>query len=342
MVRPFFLLPLLACLLSAPPASHAQMKGQGTQRSYSLEGTVRSADSEVAVEQIRVDLMAGQELAVATVLTDGGGRFVFREVLSGIYTVVVKDPAYQPASVRVDLTFTSRSDVILHVRKVATEKPATPGPTVSAHELSMPEKARAAVQEGRQQLYGRKDPQGSLAEFGSAIQAAPDYYEAYYERAMANWQLGRIAVAQQDLRASIKLSGQKFGQADVALGAILTDQQKFADAEEFLRRGVELQPGSWMAQFQLGRALLGMNRLEEAQKCASHARTLRPDHPPVYRLLANIHSQMHDQPALLEDLNAYIRLDPDSPAGLKAKQMREDVLHSLAQAQPVAAAPTKP
>ena len=314
-----------------------------TRRTYSLEGTVRSADSETPLEQIRVDLMAGPGRTAATAFTDESGRFAFYQVAAGMYTVSVTDPAYQPASESVDLTFTSRSDVILHIRKVAAEKPVAHGQIVSAHELSMPEKARNAMQEGRQELYRKKEAQQSLAEFDRAIRAAPDYYEAYYEKAMANWQLGHTADAEKDLRSSIQLSGQKFAQADVALGAMLTDQQKFADAEGFLRRGVELQPSSWIAHFQLGRALLGLNRLEEAQKCASQARTLNPNQAAVYRLLADIHSQIHDQLALLEDLDAYLRLDPNSPAGLKAKQLREEVLHSLAQAEsPAAAVPPKP
>jgi tetratricopeptide (TPR) repeat protein len=227
----------------------------------------------------------------------------------------------------------------LFAKPVTPEATAPAGPPISAHELSMPKKARQAAQEGRRKLYVEKDAQASLGEFDRALQAAPGYYEALYERGMANWQLGHFGEAEESLRKALELSDQKFGQAGVALGAIFNGQQKFADAEAYLHPAVELQPNSWMAQFQLGRTLLGLNRLEEAEKCANQARTLKPDHAGIYSLLANIHSRMHNQPALISDLTEYIKIDPNSPAGMKAKQWREDVQRSMAQSQPVESQP---
>jgi hypothetical protein len=61
----------------------------------------------------------------------------------------------------------------------------------------------------------------------------------------------------------------------------------------------------------------------------------------IYRLLSNIHLQQKDYPALLEDLDAYVKLDPDSPAGARAKEIRDQVQQKIAQEKPAAAADTK-
>ena len=337
MLKPSRFLPAIAVLLFFPAISRAQ---GGCEPACSLTGSVRSADTRAALPDIRIDLVLTQEPGqiVSVGHTDGGGRFNFSQLGKGDYTVVLMDPNYEPSSVQVNL-YSSRSDIILFAKPITPEAAAPTGPPISAHELSMPQKARQTAQEGRRKLYGDRDAQGSLPDFERAIQIAPGYYEVLYERSMANWQLGHFDEAEAGLKKALDMSDQKFGQADIALGAIFNDQQKFADAEAYLHHAVELQSNSWMAQFQLGRALLGLNRLEEAEKCANQAKTLKPDHAAIYSLLANIHSKMHNQQALVADLTEYIKIDPNSPAGIKAKQWREDVQRSLGESQPADSKP---
>lgn len=81
----------------------------------------------------------------------------------------------------------------------------------------------------------------------------------------------------------------------------------------------------WLGHYELGRALLNQNRLPEALAAAEEAQRLAPKALLVYRLLSNIHRLQQNYPALLADLNAYIDLDPDSPAGLRAKQIRDQM-----------------
>jgi hypothetical protein len=49
----------------------------------------------------------------------------------------------------------------------------------------------------------------------------------------------------------------------------------------------------------------------------------------IYRLLCNVHHRQKNYPALLGDIDAYLKLDPDSPAGIRAKQMREEVQQKI-------------
>ncbi|MGH9702909.1 MAG: tetratricopeptide repeat protein [Candidatus Acidiferrales bacterium] len=338
MVKPSSFFLVMAVLFFLPAVSSAQSM---CNPACSIQGTVRSSDNRSTVADIRVDLTLTQDPSQLVMMghTDGGGNFTFQPLNAGYYTVTVADPNYETTSAQVNLTMGSRSGVLVYTKPVTPEASAPVGPSISAHELSMPQKAREAAQAGRRKLYGDRDAQESLADFDRALQIAPGYYEVFYERSMANWQLGHFADAEAGLKKALEMSGQKFGQADVALGAILNDQQKFADAEAYLHHAVDMQSNSWMAQFQLGRALLGLNRLEEAEKSASQAKSLKPDHAAIYSLLANIHSKMHNRQALIADLTEYIKIDPDSPAGMKAKQWREDVQRSLGESQPAESKP---
>ena len=152
-----------------------------------------------------------------------------------------------------------------------------------------------------------------------------------YQTGMAEVALSKANDAEASFRKAIELSGDKYPEADVGLGKVLLEKGDFTGAEKSLRIGAESNPGSWEAQYELGRALLGENRLDDAEKAAEQAKTLSPTTALIYRLLSNIHLKQKNYAALLQDLDAYIKLDPDSPAGLRAKQMRDQVQAKLAE-----------
>jgi lipoprotein NlpI len=75
-------------------------------------------------------------------------------------------------------------------------------------------------------------------------------------------------------------------------------------------------------------------RLEPALDAAKTAESLAPQQPKVYRLLSLIHLRQKNYQAAVADLDAYIRLDPDSPEGRIAKQIRADTQRQLERPHP--------
>jgi tetratricopeptide (TPR) repeat protein len=68
-----------------------------------------------------------------------------------------------------------------------------------------------------------------------------------------------------------------------------------------------------MARYELGRALLNEERIEDAEKAALQARSLAPNAAIIYRLLSNTHLRQKNYRALLDDIDAYLKLDPGQP-----------------------------
>jgi tetratricopeptide (TPR) repeat protein len=341
MLRSASVLPLLACVLLTATTGEAQTRQRTTTRSarsYSIEGTIRDASSNAALEHVRVDLVASEGETIGSAYTDAAGKFTFPSVRVD-YSLRVYQPGYVTLEEPVDLSLRARRGLQLWLKKSESGQQQSSDPSISAHELSMPGSAREAMEKGKQKLYGKKDPSGSLAHFERAMTLAPNYYEAYYQMAVAQWQLGRMQEAEQNIRKSIETSGDKYGGADLGLGALLANRKQFAEAEKFLRRAIELEPTMWLGHIELGRALVELNRVDEAQACAEQARALKPDAPLVYRLLASIHQLQKNNAALADDLTQYVKLDPNSPAGVRAKQMLEDLRQSASQKQEVAATP---
>ncbi len=346
MERPFFLfLSSCLCMLTVCAASQAQMTGRtnSPSRRVTIDGTVRSEDNSPIPNRIRVDLASPTGGVVSFVYTDDNGRFTFSAVTAGSYLLEVEETGYEPIRETLDASLGNFHGINLSLKKTLAQAKTENGPIISVHELALPKKAQDALRDGRKKLYDSNDAQGSVADFHKAIQAAPDCYEAYYDLGIAYRQLKQLDDAETALRKSSELSANKYGHANMALGVILAEEKKYDEAEKSLLLSVEAEPASWMGHYQLGRVYYSENRLTDAEKPLERARELKPDAPGVYRVLALVHLRLHNSAAALEDLNAFIKLDPDSAAGLQAKKMREQLKQSMAKEQssatPAAAEP---
>jgi tetratricopeptide (TPR) repeat protein len=320
---------LIWLILPATILAQRMGGGGGDSNRRHLSGTVYLENNRPA-DHVTVELHSTSGSMIAPGITSASGSFEFYDLASATYTLAVNQQGYQPIEVPVDLSLTSSNGVTIYLKPLANNSPsAAPHSTVSTHELSMPQKARDLMESGKKKLRD-KDSQGALDDFQQAVSTAPDYYEAHYQVALAYLTMGKAEDAEKSFRKSIEVSGDKYGEADVGLGKVLLDKGNAVDAEKTLRHGVELNPNSSRGFYELGRAQLNNKEIPDAEKSAEQARSLAPDYLAVYRLLANIHVQEKNYPALLQDLDAYIKLDPDSAAGARAKQMRAEIQQKIA------------
>jgi tetratricopeptide (TPR) repeat protein len=273
-----------------------------------------------------------------TVTTGEDGEFRFDGLKRGNYTVNINAPGYEPESIKVDLSGLSKKDLAIYLKRISKNQDSPKAGSISTHELSMPVKARNCMESGKKKLYQDKDSAGGVVDFEQAISLAPDYYEAHFQLAMAYLAVGKSGEAEKQFRKSIELSGDKYGEADVGLGTMMLDQGYFSEGEKTIRRGIALNPNLWLGHYELGRAFLNDKRVSEAQSSAERARQLAPNAPVVYRLLSNIHLLEKDYAALLQDIDEYLKLDPDSPAGVRARELREQVQQKMTTEHPMATA----
>lgn len=321
-----------------PAVLRAQRMGRGETERRNLSGTVYLENNKPA-DHVTVELHSTSGSMLAPATTSASGGFEFYDLASSSYALAINQLGYEPIEITVDLSLTSSHGITIYLKPLASKSPsAASHSTVSTHELSMPQKARDLMESGRKKLHD-KDAQGALDDFQQATSTAPDYYEAHYQMALAYLTIGKPEDAEKSFRKSIEVSGDKYGEADVGLGKVLLDKGNSVEAEKTLRHGVELSPNSAHGFYELGRAQLNNKEIPEAEKSAEQARSLAPDTLVVYRLLANIHLHEKKLSALLQDLDAYIKLDPDSAAGTRAKQMRDEVQQKIAAQKP---ADTKP
>ena len=195
---------------------------------------------------------------------------------------------------------------------------------VSARELHIPRQASNAYEKGLKH-YFKRDFAGSLVFFQKAVAKFPDYYEAYYAMGVAEIRLGLYDEGQQLLENSIAVSKGQFAPPYFALGILWDDLGNPAEAEESVERGLELEPDSWIGELALTETLLHLNRTEAAEKSALDLIRQRPDSGPAHIVLANIYIRRADYRAALEEVDVYLKLEPNGPNSAKIRELRQSL-----------------
>ncbi len=212
----------------------------------------------------------------------------------------------------------------------------SPDPIVSVRQLRIPDRAKFAFNKGTQKLAA-KDYAGSIAEFQKAIAAYDDFYEAYYKIGIANLEMQACEAAEAAFRKSIALSESKYTPSLFGMGLALASQKQFADAESYVRAGLQIEPTSPSGLLALGWVLFSAQRVVEAEKAARDAVLYNPNLAMAHLLLAQIHRSQNNSAAMVEDLDAYLRLEPDGPRSSALRTSRDaaqQVLNKQSVAKP--------
>lgn len=299
-----------------------------------MKGWVAEAGNHSRVENVRVELHALTGPIVGQNFTGANGDFEFDNIPAGTYTLIVAPIDYEAVSQQLEVLYAPVLGLEVEVHRPDVGIREThQGSKVSVRELSIPQKAQDAMQKGMRLLFQNSDYSGSMKQFQRAVELYPNYYEAYAQMAVAYKELGDTSSAEQALRKSVELSQEHYLDALCLLGALLSDSGRFAEAEPIARKAVELDPNSWQANSALGSALLGLNRNKEAEVSAMAAVKLQPNNPTLHLILANVHIKLLNYPAALDDLNAYLRLDPTGPFAEQARTERDELQRASAPAQ---------
>ncbi|MEE8586527.1 MAG: tetratricopeptide repeat protein [Acidobacteriota bacterium] len=252
--------------------------------------------------------------------TDLGGRFKFRKLPAGLYNLTAEVPRRGLRHESVDISASladarGRIRCIITLQPVSTQQTAT----VSARQLTIPEKAAKEYLRAQKKLSRRKVDQ-AVAHLEKAVQLAP-----HFSRAL-NY-LGTIAFQRQEYGKARQLF-QQARQADpmgynplVNLGGALIQLQDFPKALEVNQEAVARRPQDPLAHSQLGRSYMYLGKDEKAVEHLSRARDLDPGHFSFPRLsLAQLHWRNDRREEAAEELEEFLRRHPDAAQAESVRQ----------------------
>src|SRR2546427_134584 len=110
---------------------------------------------------------------------------------------------------------------------------------------------------------------------------------------------------------------------------------KIADkARDEYGRGLDVDGNSSDGYFMLGLALLKLNRLDEAEKCAREALLRNPNFAEAYLVLSDTYGRRREYHAQLQGLDTYLRLEPNGVESEHVREAREAILRIMAKPSP--------
>jgi tetratricopeptide (TPR) repeat protein len=297
-----------------------------------ISGTVLLKANNRPASQVAVKLKSHAAGIFRSILTDLEGHFEVKSLPPSTYEIVVDEPGYEPTQTSATLDG-SGAKLVVYL------KPASKAPipqdrySVSARELKIPGKAQHEFERGMGSL-AKKDLAGGVSHFAKAAEAFPDYYEAYYHMGVADVGLKRLDEARQAFQKAIDLSGGKYAWAEFGIGYLFYLEGKPEEAVAIVRRGLEMEENSTDGYLILGMALLRLDRPDEAERSAREALLRNPNFARAYLVLADVCARRHEYQTQLENLETYLRLEPNGAEGARVRQVREIVLGMLAKARP--------
>ena len=297
-----------------------------------ISGTVLLKGGNRPASQVAVRLKSHAAGIFRSILTDLEGHFEVKSLPPSTYEIVVDEPGYEQAQASTQLDGSS-SELVLYLKSSSVPQPPRVSYAVSVRELKIPNKARREYEKGLGSL-AKKDLAGSLIHFTKASEAFPDYYEAYYHVGVVETRLGHKNEARRAFQRAIDLSGGRYAWAEFGFGYLLYLEEKPEEAVTIIRRGLEADESSPVGYLVLGMALLQLNRLDEAERSAHEALLRKPNFAQAYLVLADVYARRHEYREQMQDLDVYLKLEPNGAESEQVRQARGVVLTILASPIP--------
>jgi tetratricopeptide (TPR) repeat protein len=290
---------------------------------YELSGRL------VPPERAAVSLFGATAPFQATTDTDSSGRYRFRNLRGGTYTIAVYVPgrgeARQTAEVgrgtadaqrrvSLDLQF-KESDFVLNdvVRRRNT---------VSTRQLAIPEPALREYQEAVKDLE-KHQVESAVKRFEHAVELAPQFVDAWNNLGTIAYQTQQYDRAEKCFRGALEQDPRAY-EPLVNLGGVLINTHKLDEALMYNQDAVLMRPNDALANSQLGLTYFVVGNFDLAVKYLEIARHIDPahfSHPQL--VLAEIHLRRGENRAAADVLQDFIEHHPDYPM---ADKVRENIV----------------
>ena len=284
-------------------------------------GQIRVARGDVPSHPILISLEL-HGAAVASVYTDGQGRFGFYSLESNPYHLTVGDDAYNPVDELVSLNTANSPVAIIGISLVPRDstRPQSSDRVTGGnanlidpaeYTRRFPKKTQKEFQKGVEaDGQGRHDE--AIEHYEKAISLSPDFYPAHNNLGSAELRRSNLAGARQEFEQVVKLN-QSDAAAYFNLSNVCMLTGQLADAQRFLEEGLRRQPESAFGKFLLGSLDLRAGKMAEAEGALRQAIQLNPSMTQARLQLVNLflqQSRKQDAIAMLRDFVVTFPADP--------------------------------
>jgi tetratricopeptide (TPR) repeat protein len=296
-----------------------------------LEGVLRSGGRDRPVVKVRLILERGMR-PVGETISGTDGRFYFDGLLPSDYVLETEET-------RIFKATTTRLRIYQHTTQEGTKNhvnvtlplkesgPVAVGTIAADEDPEVPEAARKRYESGHRSASAG-DTNKAIAEFRAAIEAWPAYYGARLNLGKELRRHGRFVEALEALEP-LRASAPKKPEPLIEIGIVNMALSKREEAAAALKEAVRLDQASWSAHLYLGYALVDIND-EEAEPHFWRALKLNEKEAAKAHLaLARLADRYGYTKEALEQLDAYLRVEPNAPEADSVRKLAEKLRKKL-------------
>lgn len=324
-------------LLGSVPAAAQVIPGKrpstqaDAQTLHHIEGQVVSSSDQVPQQGVAVSLTDFKGATLATSFTDAEGSFYFYDLPEGRYLLIVSHSVAGELRRYVDLYSASVRDLRI-VLPERTPAESSPGEfAVPAWALAIPPEAQKDYSKAIKELNQGNATQ-AVAHLEAALQRYPDYAAAHSALGTAHYRSGDLEAAVGAYRKALEID-EDFSDACVGLGALLSAQHDYAQAEQHLVHARQLKPVDWRAHYELGQLYWRTEEWTLAEGSLRRAAELKGDFSRLHLLLINVLAVQDKPEETLMAMENFLRLFPKDEFAPQVRQKR-DLLRATLRSGP--------
>ena len=180
-------------------------------------------------------------------------------------------------------------------------------------------------------MESMKNYDGAVVEYKKAVELAPQQAGTHYKLGNVYWYLGEWDSAIKEFQAEL-VNDPRNCEAQGQIGNILIAQRmSFEEGLAEVDRALAVCPNQIQAHVDRGRALVKLNRSEEALKDLQFAEQATPDDPTIHFFLAQAYRSLGRAQEAQAEMRIFSKLEETARAG-RAERARE-VLQNKEQMQ---------
>lgn len=334
----FLLIAFLGLCLVGPayaqrPALDTDTGDMGTGGKFTLQGTVMFPSGQRVDRPLRVRLYTVTRGEIST-MTDTNGRFVFRRLSPGNYTIIIDgDQNYEPVNedttiVQAGRSIGSTEEIIpVQIRLKAKAGGGAKAEVVNAELANVPKPALDLYNSALKLSQEGKN-KAAIDKLNEAVSTQPDFMLAFNELGVQYQKIGELDKANAALESALKIAPNSFTPL-VNHGIVLVRLKRYAEAEVDLREALKQNDQSAIAHFYYGRALAYLGRFDDAEKELNTAISLGGEQmKEAHRYLGAIYHARGDDQRAIAELETYLRIAPKADDAEPVRQLIQQLKKS--------------
>jgi len=285
-------------------------------------------DQGVSCENVKVELEVAEMQPIESVYADPMCTFRFVQPMQGAYLVHVDVDGYQEIHQRVDSTDAEGYAVIQMIPAPGriSRKPQHTQAAVDVSEImdQYPKKAVDLYNKGLDNHKKGKNEQ-AIKQLQEALKIAPNFYQVHNTLGILYRDADRFDDAEEQFVQAHQINAHN-PEPLVNLSSLYLEENKPERAAEVSENAVLENSRSAPALFNWGIALYKLSKFDKAEEVLKRALDVAPKMAQVHLALANVYLKLRRYDSLLDQLNAFLDLNPNAPEREQVEKLRNQVL----------------